>query len=129
MRKSWRSWQMPRQSPKSPVQDLGRAIQGRPAHSIAGTKFKIVLGYPGAAEMGLAMEKGDIKSHTAPWAAWKAAHPDWIRDKKVDQPFCPVLTHRKRNADLPRKRKNDASAVVDDAQTSVFEEAIARCAN
>lgn len=53
-------------------------------NSIAGTKFKIVLGYPGAAEMGLAMEKGEIMSHTAPWAAWKAARPDWIRDKKIN---------------------------------------------
>lgn len=70
-------------------------------NSIAGTKFKIVLGYPGASEMGLAMEKGEIHSHTAPWAAWKAAHPDWIRDKKINIIFQVGLHPSRELPDVP----------------------------
>jgi len=70
-------------------------------NSIAGTKFKIVLGYPGASEMGLAMEKGEIMSHTAPWAAWKAAHPDWIRDKKINVIFQVGLQRSRELPDIP----------------------------
>lgn len=70
-------------------------------NSIAGTRFKIVLGYPGAAEMGLAMEKGEAMSHTAPWAAWKASHPDWIRDKKIDIIFQVGLRRSKELPDVP----------------------------
>lgn len=70
-------------------------------NSIAGTKFKIVLGYPGAAEMGLAMEKGEIMSHTAPWAAWKAARPDWIRDKKINIIFQVGLQPARELPDVP----------------------------
>ncbi|MFM2444667.1 MAG: hypothetical protein RJB09_1853 [Pseudomonadota bacterium] len=70
-------------------------------NSIAGTKFKIVLGYPGASEMGLAMEKGEIMSHTAPWAAWKAAHPDWIRDKKINIIFQVGLLRSRELPDVP----------------------------
>ncbi len=70
-------------------------------NSIAGTKFKIVLGYPGAAEMGLAMEKGEIMSHTAPWAAWKASRPDWIRDKKINIIFQVGLQRARELPDVP----------------------------
>lgn len=70
-------------------------------NSIAGTRFKIVLGYPGAAEMGLAMEKGEAHSHTAPWAAWKASKPDWIRDKKIDIIFQVGLNRSRELPDVP----------------------------
>jgi tripartite-type tricarboxylate transporter receptor subunit TctC len=70
-------------------------------NSIAGTRFKIILGYPGAAEMGLAMEKGEVMSHTAPWAAWKASHPDWIRDKKINIIFQVGLRRSKELPEVP----------------------------
>jgi tripartite-type tricarboxylate transporter receptor subunit TctC len=52
-------------------------------NTVAGTKFKIVLGYPGAMEMGLALERGEIGGYTNTWAGWVAEKPDWLRDKKI----------------------------------------------
>lgn len=52
-------------------------------NSVAGTKFKIVLGYPGATEMGLALERGEIGGYTNTWAGWVAEKSDWLRDKKI----------------------------------------------
>lgn len=70
-------------------------------NSIAGARFKIVLGYPGAAEMGLAMERGEAMSHTAPWAAWKANRPDWVRDKKINIIFQVGLKRSRELPDVP----------------------------
>ena len=70
-------------------------------NSIAGARFKIVLGYPGAAEMGLAMERGEVMSHTAPWAAWKANRPDWVSDKKINIIFQVGLTRSRELPDVP----------------------------
>ena len=70
-------------------------------NSIAGARFKIVLGYPGAAEMGLAMERGEVMSHTAPWAAWKANRPDWVRDKKINVIFQVGLKRSRELPDVP----------------------------
>jgi tripartite-type tricarboxylate transporter receptor subunit TctC len=53
-------------------------------NNILGTKFKIIFGYPGGAEMNLAMEREEIEGRgTNPWSAWTATHSDWIRDKKI----------------------------------------------
>lgn len=51
---------------------------------VAGTKFKIILGYPGANEINLAMENGEVAGRGSnSWASYKATKPDWIRDKKM----------------------------------------------
>jgi tripartite-type tricarboxylate transporter receptor subunit TctC len=53
-------------------------------NNILGTKFKIIFGYPGGAEMNLAMERGEIEGRgTNTWSAWNATHPDWIRDHTI----------------------------------------------
>jgi tripartite-type tricarboxylate transporter receptor subunit TctC len=53
-------------------------------NAIAGTRFKIVTGYPGGNEMNLAMERGEIDGRgSMSWAAWKATRPQWIADKKI----------------------------------------------
>ncbi len=52
---------------------------------IAGTKFKIILGYPGANEINLAMENGEVAGRGSnSWASYKGTKPDWIRDKKIN---------------------------------------------
>ena len=54
-------------------------------NAMAGTKFKIILGYPGGAEINLAMEKGEVAGRGSnSWASWKATKPDWIRDGKLN---------------------------------------------
>ena len=53
-------------------------------NNILGTKFKIIFGYPGGAEMNLAMEREEIEGRgTNPWSAWMATKSEWIRDKKI----------------------------------------------
>src|SRR5262249_24352685 len=47
-------------------------------------KFKIIGGYPGQAQIVLAMERGEIQG-TANWS-WsdiEKQHPEWLRDGKV----------------------------------------------
>jgi tripartite-type tricarboxylate transporter receptor subunit TctC len=54
-------------------------------NSILGTKFRIVYGYPGGNEINMAMETGEVAGFGSDtWSAWKASHPDWIRDKKIN---------------------------------------------
>lgn len=68
-------------------------------NSMVGTKFKIILGYPGGNEVNLAMEKGEVAGRGSnSWASWKATRPDWIRDKKV---YLLVQVGLKRASDLP----------------------------
>lgn len=52
-------------------------------NAVLGTKFKIVLGYPGINEIDVAMEKGELHGRDGSWANLYQQRPDWIRDKKV----------------------------------------------
>lgn len=54
-------------------------------NATAGTRFKIVSGYPGQASVLLAMERGEIQG-TADWS-WseiKMRHADYLRDKNIN---------------------------------------------
>jgi tripartite-type tricarboxylate transporter receptor subunit TctC len=54
-------------------------------NALLGTKFRIVLGYPGANEINLAMENGEVAGRGSnSWGSWKATKPDWLRDKKIN---------------------------------------------
>jgi len=55
---------------------------------LAGTKFKIIEGYRDTGIAALAMERGELDG-LAYWSlsAIMAAHPDWVRDKKVNLLF------------------------------------------
>jgi tripartite-type tricarboxylate transporter receptor subunit TctC len=53
-------------------------------NSLAGTRFKIITGYPGTTEMHIAMERGEVEGATKTWEAFKADNSDWLRDKKVN---------------------------------------------
>ena len=66
---------------------------------VAGTRFKIILGYPGANEVNLAMENGEVAGRGSnSWASYKATKPDWIRDKKMN---VLVQIGLERSPDLP----------------------------
>ncbi len=59
-------------------------ITPRLYNSLIGTKFKIVTGYNGTAEIALAIERGEVQGiGDWSWASFKKQRPDWIRDKKV----------------------------------------------
>ena len=51
---------------------------------VLGSKFKLVMGYGGSNEAMLAMERGEVEGHSTSWEAYKSAHPDWIKDKKIN---------------------------------------------
>jgi tripartite-type tricarboxylate transporter receptor subunit TctC len=54
------------------------------SNSLLGTKFKIIMGYPGGAEVNLAMENGEVAGRGSnSWASYKATKPEWVRDHKL----------------------------------------------
>jgi tripartite-type tricarboxylate transporter receptor subunit TctC len=68
-------------------------------NALAGTKFRIVGGYPGGNEINLAMEKGEVGGRGSnSWASWKSGHPHWLAEKKITML---VQVGLKRAADLP----------------------------
>jgi hypothetical protein len=55
------------------------------ANALLGTKFKIVVGYPGGAEIDLAMERGEVQGRgSSVWNSWKSSRGDWLREKKIN---------------------------------------------
>ena len=51
----------------------------------AGAQFTLVTGYKGTAEIGLAVERGEVDGLCGwDWSSLKAQKSDWIRDKKVN---------------------------------------------
>ena len=53
-------------------------------NDLLGTKFKIVNGYNGTTEIGLAMERGEVQGVADwSWSSLLVQHPEWLRDKKV----------------------------------------------
>jgi tripartite-type tricarboxylate transporter receptor subunit TctC len=54
-------------------------------NALLGTKFKIVVGYPGGNDINLAMERGEVGGRGSnAWNSWKSTKPEWLRDKKVN---------------------------------------------
>ena len=51
-------------------------------HSL-GTKFDVVIGYKGGAEINQAMEQGEVHGRMQYWSGWTAGKPDWLRDNKL----------------------------------------------
>jgi tripartite-type tricarboxylate transporter receptor subunit TctC len=53
-------------------------------NALLGTKFKVVVGYPGGNDINLAMERGEVAGRGSnAWNSWKSTRPDWLRDKKI----------------------------------------------
>jgi tripartite-type tricarboxylate transporter receptor subunit TctC len=51
----------------------------------AGAKFELVTGYKGTAEIGLAVERGEVDGLCGwDWSSLKAQKSDWLRDKKIN---------------------------------------------
>ena len=54
-------------------------------NALLGTKFKIVLGYPGGNDVNLAMERGEVDVRGSnSWSSWKTTRPDWLTEKKIN---------------------------------------------
>jgi tripartite-type tricarboxylate transporter receptor subunit TctC len=53
-------------------------------NNVLGMKFKIVGGYTGSVAAMLAMERGEVDGHSTSIDGLRAAHPDWLRDHKIN---------------------------------------------
>jgi tripartite-type tricarboxylate transporter receptor subunit TctC len=74
-------------------------------NALLGTRFKIILGYPGGNDINLAMERGEVDGcGSNSWASWKATRAHWLAERKInilvqiglnkapDLPDVPLLT-------------------------------------
>ncbi len=53
-------------------------------NAVLGTKMKVISGYPGGNDVGLAMERGEVQGRCGwSWSSVMATHKDWIDQKKV----------------------------------------------
>jgi tripartite-type tricarboxylate transporter receptor subunit TctC len=74
------------------------------ANALAGTKFKLVMGYPGTGAMNIAMERGEVHGRAGSWNSFRGAKPYWIEqdllanlaviglDREPELPDVPLLT-------------------------------------
>lgn len=67
-------------------------------NALAGTKFRLVSGYPASSEAMLAMERGEVEGSSSSWAAVSVGKKDWLRDKKIR---IILQTAPERTKDLP----------------------------
>ena len=52
--------------------------------NLLGAKFRIIPGYPGVNDIGIAIEKGELHGTCgASWSVMTTGHPDWLRDGKM----------------------------------------------
>lgn len=84
-------------------------VTSKMMNGVVGTKFKIIRGYSGTGDAILAFEQGEVEAMVMPWTFMKLAHPDWLKQKKVN-----VVAQYTRHpiADLP-----DVPSVFELAQT------------
>ncbi|MPZ41644.1 MAG: hypothetical protein GEU95_27095 [Rhizobiales bacterium] len=80
-------------------------------NAYAGTKFKIVFGYPGGANVNIAMERGEVGGRGSNlWASWKSTRPHWLADKKIHMLVQIALKRHPELKDVPLMQelvKND----------------------
>jgi tripartite-type tricarboxylate transporter receptor subunit TctC len=95
-------------------------------NAMLGTKFKVIVGYPGGNDINLAMERGEVDGRGSnSWMSWKATRPDWLTQSKInilvqiglnkapDLPNVPLLTDLAANEqDRAVLRLLSASATV-----------------
>ena len=56
----------------------------RMINEFAGTKFKIVVGYPGGNDVNLAMERGEVAGRNNTWSSWKVTKRKWLDEKLIN---------------------------------------------
>jgi tripartite-type tricarboxylate transporter receptor subunit TctC len=47
-------------------------------NEFAGTKFKIINGYPGGNDVNLAMQRGEVEGRNNTLSSWRATKPEWL---------------------------------------------------
>jgi tripartite-type tricarboxylate transporter receptor subunit TctC len=91
--------------------DATEVIFPKAANKLVGTRFKVVLGYPGSTEILLAMERGEVEGFCGiGWTFLKLRKGDWLRDKKVNILYQMSL---EKHPELPH-----VPAIIDYAKTA-----------
>lgn len=74
-------------------------LMARVLNHIAGTKIKVILGYPGSTEVHLAMERGEVTGRCGlGWASIVSRYYRWVKNKKIN---ILVQLAEKKHPDLP----------------------------
>jgi len=82
----------------------------RIVNGVLGTKMKVVTGYPGGNEVGLAMERGEVQGRCGwSWSSVKTTHKKWVEEKKF---VVLVQLGLDKHPDLP-----DVPLIIDLAKT------------
>jgi tripartite-type tricarboxylate transporter receptor subunit TctC len=82
----------------------------RITNGVLGTKMRIITGYPGGNEVGLAMERGEVQGRCGwSWSSVKATHQKWLDEKQFNILVQLALS---KHADLP-----NVPLIVDLAKT------------
>jgi tripartite-type tricarboxylate transporter receptor subunit TctC len=67
-----------------------------------GAKLRLITGYPGTAEIAIALERGEVDSRASwSWSSLKTLKPTWIAEKKVNFPVQLNLTKGAELEDVP----------------------------
>jgi tripartite-type tricarboxylate transporter receptor subunit TctC len=91
--------------------DATEVIFPKAANKRVGTKFKVVLGYPGSTELLIAMERGETQGFCGiGWTFVKLRKGDWLRDKKINILFQMALNKHPEILNVP--------AIIDHARTA-----------
>ena len=84
-------------SPSADTYQFPKVING-----VFGTRFKIVTGYPGGNDIGLALERGEVFGRCGfSWSGVKATHQAWLDQKKINILFQMGLDKHKELAAVP----------------------------
>jgi tripartite-type tricarboxylate transporter receptor subunit TctC len=63
----------------------GSPSEGYPRllNALAGTKFKIISGYPGSSQVSMALEAGEVDGAFTSWNTLKRTKPDWFHEISI----------------------------------------------
>ena len=57
----------------------------RVTNGVLGTKMRVITGYPGGNEVGLAMERGEVQGRCGwSWSSVKSTRQNWIDEKRIN---------------------------------------------
>lgn len=85
----------------------------RALNKLAGTKFKIITGYTGSAEVELAMERQEVHGGYGFWWELAKRRPEWVNEKKI-QPL--YVVYDRRIPELPDTPTTIELATTDEAR-------------
>ena len=100
--------------------DATEVIFPKAANKLVGTKFKVVLGYPGSTEILLAMERGEVEGFCGiGWTFLKLRKADWLQRQEDQHPLPDVAREAPRAARTCR-RSSTTPSTPDDRKVFEF---------